>query len=249
MEELAMVSEQAPAPTGVARRERQRVRVRDEIKAAALRELRERGPAGVTMRAVARAIDITPSGLYRYVDGHEALLGLLADDALGDLADRIEAAQAGVAEGGVEEGRYAAQWFVGCVALRQWSLEHRAEYGLIFDTQLTQGAPRIAAGSGNRVFLAFRRTCAGALEDHEIDPDQTLLGELHSTTSDGLAAAADLLAATGMACLVGHLSIEIGGRIGSPLTTEECYPIFVRAVMRLLGFAPGTEGVTVPQGS
>ena len=49
---------------------------------------------------------------------------------------------------------------------------------------------------------------------------------------------------------VGHLSIEMGGRIGSPLTTEECYPIFVRAVMRLLGFAPWDGEVTVPpQGS
>lgn len=240
-EESAMVSEQAPAPTGVARRERQRVRVRDEIKAAALRELRERGPAGVTMRAVARAIDITPSGLYRYVDGHEALLGLLADDALGDLADRIEAAQAGVAEGGIEEGTHAARWFVGCIAMREWSLEHRAEYGLIFDTPQTSSAPRVAARSDNRVFLAFRRACAGALEDHEIDPDRTLLGDLRSTASDDLPAAADLLAATGLACLVGHLSIEIGGRVGSPLTTEEGFPIFVRAVMRFLGFAPPTE--------
>lgn len=226
-----MVSEPGSARTGVARRERHRLRVLDEIKQAALAELRERGSEGVTMRAVARAIDITPSGLYRYVDGHEALLALLASDALGDLADRIEAAQARVGQ-----DTHAVRWFVACVAMRQWSLEHPVEYGLIFDTHSTKGSPRIAALSGNRAYLAFRSACAGALEDREIDPDLTLLGELRSTAADDLPAAADLLAATGMACLVGHLSIEIGGRIGSPLTTEERYPIFVRAVMRLLGF-------------
>ena len=183
------------------------------------------------MRAVARAIDITPSGLYRYVDGHDALLSLLASDALGDLADRIETAQSGVAQ-----DTHATRWFVGSVAMRRWSLEHPAEYGLIFDTEATRGRPRIAPQSGNRAFLAFRSVCVDALADREIDPDRTFLAELGAKAADDPAAAADLLAATGLACLVGHLSIEVGGRIGSPLTTEERYPIFVRAVMRLLGF-------------
>ena len=156
---------------------------------------------------------------------------LLASDALGDLADQIEAAQAGVAQ-----DTHATRWFVGCVAMRHWSLEHPAEYGLIFDTETTRGRPRIAAQSGNRAFLAFRSACAGALEDREIDPDRPCSESCTARPADDLPAAADLLAATGMACLVGHLSIEIGGRIGSPLTTEERYPIFVRAVMRLLGF-------------
>lgn len=230
------MSEQASAPTGAARRERQRLRVLEEIKEAAFVELRERGTPGVTMRAVARAIDITPSGLYRYVEGHNALIGLLASDALGDLADRIEAAQAGVAQ-----DSHAARWFLGCVAMRHWSLEHPAEYGLIFDAEPTRGRSRIVAQSGNRAFLAFRSICADALADGAIEPDRTLLEELHSTAGRDHVGAADLLAATGLACLVGHLSIEIGGRIGSPLTTEERYPIFVRAVMRLLGFT--TEGL------
>ncbi|EAP98018.1 putative TetR-family transcriptional regulator [Janibacter sp. HTCC2649] len=239
-----MVSEQGSAPAGVARRERQRLRVLEEIKAAAFGELRERGTAGVTMRAVARAIEITPSGLYRYVDGHDALLGLLASDALGDLADRIESAQAGVAQ-----DTHATRWFVGCLAMRQWSLEHPAEYGLIFDTEATRGRPRIVAQSGNRAFLAFRSVCADALADREIEPDRTLLGELGTRVGDDPVSAADLLAATGIACLVGHLSIEIGGRIGSPLTTQERYPIFVRAVMRLLGFtAEELPDVNPPRG-
>jgi AcrR family transcriptional regulator len=231
-----MVSEQASAPTGAARRERQRLRVLEEIKEAALVELRERGTAAVTMRAVARAIDITPSGLYRYVEGHNALIGLLASDALGDLADRIEAAQASVAQ-----DAYAARWFLACVAMREWSLEHPAEYGLIFDAEPNRGRNRMVAQGGNRAFLAFRDICADALAQGAIEPDRTLLDELQVTAALDPVGAADLLAATGLACLVGHLSIEIGG-IGSPLTTAERYPIFVRAVMRLLGFA--TEGLS-----
>lgn len=236
-----MVSEQRSALTGVARRERQRARVLTEIKEAARAELRERGSAGVTMRAVARAIDITPSGLYRYVDGHEALLGLLASDALGDLADRIEAAQDMVCD-----PTHAARWFAGCVAMRLWSLEHPAEYGLIFDTRPTRGQPRTAAQSGNRAIGALSGVLAGALADGEIDSDRTLLGELRATAEQDLPEAADLLTATGVACLVGHLTIEVGGRIASPLSSEERYAVFVRAVMRLLGFTPDARARVAP---
>ncbi|WP_353951790.1 TetR/AcrR family transcriptional regulator [Knoellia sp. S7-12] len=232
-----MVSEHGSAPTGATRRERQRLQVLDEIKEAALGELRERGTAGVTMRAVARAIHITPSGLYRYVDGHEALLDLLAMDSLSDLADRIVAAQALA-----DDGTHATRWFVGCLAMRFWSLEHPAEYGLIFDTQPAREQPRVAVGNDNPAFAAFSRVCAGALADREIDPDRTMLGSLGRSGEDNPAEVADLLAATGLACLIGRLSIEISGRIATPLTAEDRYPVFVQAVMRMLGFPEVSPG-------
>lgn len=238
-----MVSEQGSAPTGVAptgtsRRERQRLRVLDDIKEAALGELRERGTAGVTMRAVARAIDITPSGLYRYVDGHEALLGLLAQDSLGDLAGRIESAQAAA-----DDGTHATRWFVGCLAMRYWSLEHPAEYGLIFDTQPVREQPRVAVGNDNPAFAAFSRVCAGALADHEIDLEHSMVESAGGSTSADQAAVAELLAATGLACLIGRLSVEISGRIATPLTAEDRYPSFVRSIMRMLGFTQGPAGL------
>lgn len=226
-----MVSEQASAPTGAIRRERQRNQVLDEIKEAALGELRDRGTAGVTMRAVARAIDITPSGLYRYIDGHDALLDLLAMDSLADLADRIVAAQAAS-----DDGTHATRWMASCLAMRYWSLEHPAEYGLIFDTQPARGQPRVAVGSDNPAFAAFSQVCAGALADREIDPEGTLLDSMSSAALDNPEVAADLLAATGLACLIGRLSVEIGGRMATPLTGEDRYPVFVGGVMRMLGF-------------
>lgn len=233
----------APGAVGSTRRDRQRQRVLTEIKDAALVELREHGAAGVTMRAVARAIDITPSGLYRYVEGHEALLSLLAKDSLGELGDLIVAAQDAVARRG-----HAARWYQGALAMREWSIAHPAQYGLVFDTEPARAHALVGGVRENPAFAAFSQVCADALADHAIDPDLTAmlsdasddLDVVHSRAgiddTSRANAAADVLAATGLACLLGHLSIEIGGRLDSDISNEERFQLFARGVMRLLGF-------------
>ncbi|WP_242423860.1 TetR/AcrR family transcriptional regulator, partial [Frankia sp. EI5c] len=76
----------------VPRRERLRQATIEEIKAAAHQQLTEHGAAGLSLRAVARAMGMTPSAIYRYFDSRAALIHVLAQDAYSSLADALEAA-------------------------------------------------------------------------------------------------------------------------------------------------------------
>jgi AcrR family transcriptional regulator len=68
-------SRRAPGTEG--RRERVRRETMIELKQAALEEVREQGAVGLSLRAVARRMGMSPAGLYRYVDSREELLTTL----------------------------------------------------------------------------------------------------------------------------------------------------------------------------
>ena len=118
-----------PPPT---RRQRGRASAVSEIKAAALDELRLHGARGVTMRGVARAIDMTPSGLYRYFDDHGALLAALCVDAHDSLRATLEQSR----ELNTDDDAMT-QWFRGSVVMRQWALDHVDEYALVVGPRLS----------------------------------------------------------------------------------------------------------------
>src|SRR5688500_5172141 len=79
-----------PAPS---LRARVRAELVEEIKAAARRRLAIDGP-GLTLRAVARDLEMVPSALYRYFDGRDALLTALITEAYDELGAAAEAAEA-----------------------------------------------------------------------------------------------------------------------------------------------------------
>lgn len=109
------------------RREMLRARTTDDIKDAA-RSLLQLGPAAqLSMRAVAREVGITPSGLYRYYDGHQALVMALAGDAYACAGDTIASA-ATAALGTWAEALAMAH------AYRAWAAAHREEFALMFST-------------------------------------------------------------------------------------------------------------------
>lgn len=60
------------------------------ISGAASRLLDEEGAEAVTMRRVARAVEITPMAVYRHFADRDRLLNALADAGFEDLASRIE---------------------------------------------------------------------------------------------------------------------------------------------------------------
>ena len=73
------------------RRERRRRETREGILEAAREILREQGAADLSLRAVARRAGFTPGALYKYFDSKDDLLGVLADQAMGQLASRLAA--------------------------------------------------------------------------------------------------------------------------------------------------------------
>ncbi len=112
------------------RRERLRTATFEEIKAAALSQIAEVGGPGLSLRGVARAIGMSPAGLYRYYDGRDDLLTDLIADAYADLASVVESAIDAGADSPRE--RFAA----GIRAYRRWGLEHPNRFLLIFGTPI-----------------------------------------------------------------------------------------------------------------
>jgi AcrR family transcriptional regulator len=108
-------------------RARLRAEMSEEIKAAARRQL-EAGGANLSLRAVAREMELVPSALYRYFASRDDLLTALIIDAYNGLGDAAEAGDAAVADRADLRGR----WLGICHGVRNWALANRAEYALIF---------------------------------------------------------------------------------------------------------------------
>jgi len=129
------------------RRERLRAATITEIKQAALDQIAEVGAPALSMRGVARAIGMSPAGLYRYYDGRDALLTELIADAYGALADAVEA---GV---GAKTGSPRERFGAGIRAYRRWSLDNPNQFLLIFGTPI----PGYAAPEDGPTVAANRR--------------------------------------------------------------------------------------------
>jgi AcrR family transcriptional regulator len=79
------------------RKEREGLRLRERILAAALRVFAEQGYEKVSMRRIAARIDYSPTTIYRFFRNKEDLLGAMAAGTMRGLAARFAAVQA---EGG-----------------------------------------------------------------------------------------------------------------------------------------------------
>ncbi len=81
-----------PAPEPPTMRERYRAQVRDEVKQAALRQLAESGPAGLSISAIGKQLGVSGPALYRYFASRDELLTELVIDAYHDLAHALSEA-------------------------------------------------------------------------------------------------------------------------------------------------------------
>jgi AcrR family transcriptional regulator len=120
---------------GPTRRERMRAETIAEIKASARRRLQEHGPSGVSLRAIARDVGVTPAALYRYFDSLDALLMELCCDFYDELiADTRTAMDAAPPEAHLERMK-AWVW-----AFRAWAVGHRREFELMISYPEGNGA-------------------------------------------------------------------------------------------------------------
>ncbi len=119
----------------------------DEIKDAALTQIAAEGAASLSIRGVARAIGMSPAGIYRYYDGLDALVTDLLTDAYEGLADAVVE---GIASA---QGSAAEQYIAGATAYRAWALGHPNRFLLIFGTPI----PGYAAPADGPTVQANRR--------------------------------------------------------------------------------------------
>jgi AcrR family transcriptional regulator len=207
---VPVVSE--PEPPTI--RERYRAQVRHEVKQAALAQLAQAGPAGVSISAIGKQLGVSGPALYRYFASRDELLTELAIDAYHDLADALAAV--GHVRG--QDPRADVQALAR--AYRSWALAEPHRYRLLFGPPLPghdAHAPRLvdASWQAMNVLLGVLRESA----DHAVTPlPQPLASQLaawvqpHDPGSDPATA---LRAVLIWSQLHGFVSLEIAGNFTS----------------------------------
>lgn len=202
-------------------RARARQAVLEDITAEGRRQLARDGAAGLSLRSVARALDMVSSGIYRYVDSRDALLTLLIIAGYDRLGATLEHAGAG---GGSPRDR----WRATCGALRSWAAAHPYEYALLYGSPVPgYAAPQdtidpatrvyaaLAAPLGDAAPLADRPAVAGALAAD----GRRIVDGLGLTLSPAQGVA--LLGA--WATLFGLVSLELFGHTHNVVTGHDAF--------------------------
>jgi AcrR family transcriptional regulator len=109
------------------RRDRRRQATIDDIKDTARSQLADAGPAGISMRAIARHLAIMASAVHYYFPSHQALLDALVVDGFTSLAEALRTTYERAAPRPPSE-----QWLAVCQAHRAWALDHQTEYLLLY---------------------------------------------------------------------------------------------------------------------
>jgi AcrR family transcriptional regulator len=212
-------------------RDRIRDEVTREILAVAREHLARDGAAALSLRSIARRLEMAPSALYRYFDGRDALLSALILTAYESLADEAElaseAAYAGV-------GNDAQRWVAVPRAMRWWALAHPQEWGLIFGTPVPgYQAPQDTVVPYARLAAALVRPLAEADQSGHLGGDVPSLG-----VSEDLAAAVApvveallpghppatvVLALQAWTMLIGVISLELFGHWRNTILEPELF--------------------------
>jgi AcrR family transcriptional regulator len=223
-----------------------------EILAAAGERVARDGAAALSLRSVARDLEMAPSALYRYFDGRDALLSALILHAYESLA--AEAERAAVHAGapatphsGADGTGDAERFLVVPRAIRRWALAHPHEWGLIFGTPVPgYEAPQDTVEPYARIAAAMMRPvveadAAGRLgADHHGRAVSDELRAAVAPVTEGLfpelPAANVVLAVQAWTTLVGIISLEVFGHWRNTiLRPEEFFEATMRDVAATVG--------------
>lgn len=108
-----------------------------QVKATARRLMAEHGTAGLSVRGIAKALDLTPPAIYTYFPSLDDLITALITDNFNALADALEAAR------DAAESDAVARLLAVLMAYRAWALAHPVDFQLIYGNPIPEfSAPR-----------------------------------------------------------------------------------------------------------
>jgi AcrR family transcriptional regulator len=236
--------EPGPHDVPVRRRDRLRLATVAEIKALAWQQIAEAGAASLSLRAVARAMGMTSSALYRYFPSRDALLTALVRDGFASLADTLEAVEAQVAD----ESEMGERFIRIVRAYRAWCLEYPSEYALMFGTPVPgfeAFAPEVKAELTRGVNVLFRCMIAGVqsggLHPPALRPPgaarlRAQLREWDAHEGERLSPAALAGCLFAWTQLHGAISLEVFGHVPAPLLpADDLFEQQMRQVLATLG--------------
>jgi AcrR family transcriptional regulator len=111
-------------------RENARVALTAEIERLARVQVERDGAASLSLRAIARDLNMVSSAIYRYFASRDELLTRLIIHSYQRLGDTVEVADAAVRK----RTDFAARWKAITRSMRQWAIVNPSEYALLFGT-------------------------------------------------------------------------------------------------------------------
>ena len=194
-----------PAPSTM--RERYRAQVRAEVKQAALRQLAESGPAGLSVSAIGKELGVSGPALYRYFASRDDLLTELVIDAYDDLA-------------GAPGQDPCARFEALARGYRSWALAQPHRYRLLFGPPLPgydAHAQRLVAASeaSMDLLLGVLRQLGNRTPAPPAEPLAGQLAAWAHTHAFDVDPAAALHAILIWGRLHGLVSLEIAGNFAS----------------------------------
>ncbi len=200
-------------------RDRVRQELTREILDVARAQLARDGANGLSLRSVARELEMAPSALYRYFSSRDDLLSALILEAFESLADGAEQASAAAFDRGSTEPE---RWAAVPRSMRAWALGHPHEWGLVFGSPVPDyAAPqatvvpyaRLAAALVRPVVVAAREGRLRLPTGAPVEPD-ALGSSLEPVTDSllpGLPTAVVARAVQAWSALIGVISLELFG--------------------------------------
>jgi AcrR family transcriptional regulator len=179
---------------------------------------------GLSLRGVARQLEMAPSALYRYFASRDELLTELIVDAYHSLADAMESAVARAADD-------LERWMAAMHAMRRWAFERPHEWALLYGSPVPgYHAPERTVPAAVRIPLVFSgiveaAAAAGHLSEGS-DPQPSaqacagvaLIGEALPTT---LSAAVIVRVLVGWEQVAGAISLELFGHFSGGLSDPD----------------------------
>jgi AcrR family transcriptional regulator len=230
------------------RRDRRRQETIGDVKTAARAQLAEGGPAGISLRAIARQLGMTPSAVHYYFPGRQALLDALIVDGWDSLAMALRARYQQTRPLPAHE-----RWMAVTRAHRAWALEHPSEYLLLYGhtgLRVTPGGDRSVHKAMSKVVAVLFTMMRDALAAGEIDterlqtatpaPLRQQLADWRDTTEE----MADLPDGALVACLIGYaqlhgaITLELIGRIPPQLQPAALFDLQMAHVSGSLNAPP-----------
>ncbi len=203
---------------------------REEIKEAARKLMADKGTAGLSIRAIAREMNMTAPALYHYYASLNDLITALILDAFTRLAEALEAAAAN------ESLKTSADKLTAVANTnRQWALTHPVDYQLIYGNPIPgyQQPTDLTYPPARRGFIVTARLFAAAIDNGEIDLPagygklppaiEQSLKELTQVEGHELPLPALYLAATAWAKLHGHVMLELFNLIQPVIADVDAY--------------------------
>jgi AcrR family transcriptional regulator len=128
-------------------------------------QMAEHGTASVSLRGIARALEITAPAIYNYYPRLDDLITALIVDAYTDLAAAMEEAGESV-QGGANRDRI----FAATLRYRTWALERPVEFQLIYGNPIPgYAAPfEVTAPLARRPFFTLGRYFVAAWQSGEL---------------------------------------------------------------------------------